>query len=258
MKTKPIVILIITLLVVLGIILFLIWPVGNSIWKSYNELKKSENDIKLVNEKKQVLEALQNNPDLNQVNEIAIKYIPPDPQSGELIIELTAIAAINNVKIEQISMEKQSSQTTTKSQDEAATPTPKGKTAATPASSNSPATTTKELPFQLSISGTYANITAFLRGTETSGRLISIENLTLQSGTTSGAPATAVQAEKLLSGQISGKAYYREQISLEKNLANLQVSRETIDFFLNLKSWGQPINLPQESGFGRSNPFETY
>lgn len=250
MKSKPITIILIAVILVGAICFFLIRPVAVSIWNSWQGLEQSKKDLQTLEEKKQVLEALKNNPELASVGEIAIKYIPEESESGELVVELAAIAGNNNIKVEEISMEKPpESQTKT---EEGTTPTPKSTTTgqASPAATSATGGV-KEVDFSLKLSGTYADLVNFLWGVESSSRLISLKNVAFQMSTTAGETQN-------LSAQIKGVAYYKPDITLASTLANIQVSQETIDKFLNLKTFGSPINLPTESGFGRTNPFEGY
>lgn len=249
MRSKSITIILITLVVVGAICFFLIRPVAVSIWNSWQGLEQARKDLETLEEKKQVLEALKNNPDLASVGEIAIKYIPQESESGELVVELAAIAGNNNIKVEEISMEKVKDQTKT---DEGTTPTPKSST--TSQANQETASTTggaKEVDFSLKLSGTYADLVNFLRGVESSSRLISLKNVAFQMSTTAGETQN-------LSAQIKGVAYYKPDVTLASTLDNIKVSQETIDKFLNLTTFGSPINLPTESGFGRTNPFENY
>lgn len=248
MRSKPITIILITLIFVAAICFFLIRPVATSIWASWKGLQQARNDLVNLAEKKQILEALKNNQDLSNVGEIVLKYIPNESDSGELVVELAAIANNNNLKVEEMSMEKSQE---TKTTEETKTPTPKS----TPLTQASPTTSTtggaKEVDFSLKLSGTYTDLVNFLWGVESSSRLISLKNVAFQMSTTAG-------QEQNLSAQIKGVAYYKPDVTLQSTLDNIKVSQETIEKFLNLKTFGSPINLPTESGFGRTNPFENY
>lgn len=252
MRSKPITIILITLIVVAAICFFLIRPVTTSIWASWKGLQQARSDLTNLAEKKQILEALKNNPDLANVGGIALKYIPQESDSGELVVELAAIANNNNLKVEEMSMEKSQE---TKTSEEVTTPTPKSTTS----TQASPATSTtggaKEVDFSMKLSGSFGDFLNFLRGVESTSRLISLESIALQMNTTT---TGQQQPQAALSAQIKGVAYYKPDVSLEPILANINVSQETIDKFLNLKPFGSPINLPTESGFGRTNPFENY
>ena len=248
MKSKPITILLLTLIIIAGIGFFVIRPVASSIWSSWRSLEQARMDLKNVEEEKKILAALKNNPDLRNVGEIGLKYIPKESASGELIVEMAAIAAANNLKVEEISMEK-SKEETTKTEEE--TNAAKNKATPAPQTSASKKSEIKEVDFALKVSGTYNDLVNFLRGVESSSRLIAIKNLALQMN-------QSVETQGTLSSQIRGMAFYKTDISLAENLQNLQVSTETIEKFFNLKTFGSPINLPTESGFGRTNPFENY
>jgi len=243
MKSKPITILMVTFILVLGICFFLIRPVVVSIWSSYRNFEQSKKDLQNIEEKKEILQALQNNPNLTNVGEIALKYIPQEQDSGDLVVEISAVAAANNLQIDEISMEKNPESTPS--------PEESQKTSPKPQSSPTKKSDINEVNFGLKVSGSYDNLINFLRGLESGSRLISINNLSLQMKPND-------QNKNNLSCQMTGAAFYKNNISLEDNLQNIQVESATIDKFLNLKTFGLPINLPSESGFGRSNPFEGY
>lgn len=249
MKNKPLLIIIITCVVVAGIIMFLIKPVISSVLTSWKDLSQAKENLKTVEEKKQVLESLKTNQDLTKVADIAEKYIPKEENSGQLVIELTAMAQSNNLKIEQTSIEKAKNTATTDNADTTgkATPSPSPNTSATPDA----ASQIKTVDFTEKLNGSYPDFINFLKAVETGSRLILIKNISMQ---------TKIEAGKPMSFNIdiSGSAYYKTKISIEQNLNNIKITEETLTKFLNLKSYGQPINLPGESGFGRPNPFENY
>lgn len=248
MKTKPLIIIIITLLVIAGITVLLIKPVVSSILSSWRDLSKAKANLEIIEEKTQVLEALKNDQNLSRVADIAQKYIPKEEESGQLIIELTAMAQANSLKIEQTSLEKSSEssdeQTTSES---GASPSP------TPNATSSPTPEAKTVEFSMNINGTFPDFMNFLKAIETSSRLIVLNNLSMQTKESSdqSTPVT-------FSAQFVGVAYYKQEDSLSDDLDNIKIAEETMEQFLNLKTYGQPINLPGESGFGRTNPFENY
>lgn len=247
MKNKPItIIIIISLILIVGIIFFLIRPVVTSVWSSWNELNNTKEDLKNVEAKVNVLQDLKNNQDINNVAQIALKYIPNETEAGELVIELTAMAQTNNLKVEETSMEK--SKQTSKPQEETATPSPGG----TPSEDKTGGA--KEVEFSMKLSGTYPDFMSFLRSVETSARLIVIKNLALQMAT----ETVGNEQKSTFATQIAGVAYYKNDLTIENTLDNVKISENTLKKFLNLKTYGIPINLPTESGFGRTNPFEGY
>lgn len=247
MKNQKIIIISVTTLLILGIGFLLIWPVISSIWSSWEEYAKAKNDLKIITEKKQILDELGKNSSIKNVSEIAQNYIPQEPESGQLVIELTAMATANNLKVEETSLEKQKGSSSSNEDTAQTSPTP------APSGSGTTDTTggAKTVDFALKTSGSFNDFLNFLRTIETSSRLITIKNITMQQkiGTDKAVSFTA---------QISGAAYYKKDPSITANNDNLKVSEATLVKFLNLKTYGQPINLPSESGFGRANPFENY
>lgn len=251
MKTKnqSIYILIITFVIIVGIVIFIIGPVASSVWTSWKDLAQSKTNMQKIDEKKQVVESLKNNKDINKVADIAEKYIPTEEASGQLILDLTAMAQANNLQVEQTSIE------TAKT---AATPEPaetntSGKATPTPGTSaptNKPAEA-KTVDFTMKLSGSFPDFLNFLKAVETGSRLILIKNISIQQKTGNDQTIS-------FDIQLSGSAYYKTDVSLEENLDNIKITEETLQTFLNLKTYSQPINLPNESGFGRQNPFENY
>lgn len=251
-KGKPFLILTISFVIIVGIIIFMIRPVVFSVWQSWIKLKEAETEQQTVEEKKQILESLKNNPKISEVSQIAVKYIPQASDTGQLVIELTAIAGSNSLRVEEMNMEK-SKESSASSGDEDSTPAAQGKTPA-PASSSTPQVSkeAKEIEFSMKLSGSFFNFMNFLREIETSSRLISIKTIALQN------KAASTPEEASFYAQIEGAAYSKKEVSLTNTLENIKISETTIEKFLNLKTFGQPINLPTESGFGRGNPFEGY
>jgi len=251
MKRKSLIIIMAATIFLITIIFFLIRPVASSVWSSWRALSQAKKDLINLEEKKQILTALKNNKNLQNVAEIAKNYIPEESQSGDLIIELTAMAQANNLKVEQISLEK--SPDAAKPTDETPAPTTKNQSA--PTATASPAGSSanygaKTVDFSMKLSGSFADFMSFLKTFENSSRLISLKNISMQS--------KLVEKTTVFSVQITGSAYYKSTLSLKNTLENIKISEDTLKKFLNLKTYGQPINLPTESDFGRTNPFEGY
>lgn len=249
MKNRSITILAVTILII-GVISFLfIKPVVSSILSDWRSLEKAKQDLKDVEDKKRAIEDLKKNTNLSNISSIAQKYIPVDSESGSLVIELTAMAGQNNLKVEQTSMEQPKSTEKASSADSTET---QSKTP-TPAASTSNQAKYKEVQFSITLNGTYSDFMNFLRAVDSSSRLISLKLLNLiQEPPKEGTTTPAFKAD------LTGVAFYKPEVSIEKNLENLKISNETTQKFLNLKSYGLQINLPTESGFGRSNPFDGF
>lgn len=250
MKNKPIFIIILTIIIIAGISFFVIRPVVSSIFSSWKDLSSTRLNLQVIKEKTQALEVLKNNQNLDQVADIAKNYIPKETESGQLIIELTAMARTNNLKVEETSLEKSKNPTTPAPTQEG---TPSAKATPTPAISGAPVALpgVETVGFSIKLAGAFADFMNFLKTIETSTRLISMTNISMQINES---------ADKTLSfsTQISGLAYYKKEIDLTPELKNIEIAEATMSQFLNLKTYGQPIDLPIESGFGRTNPFENY
>ncbi|MFA6493086.1 MAG: type 4a pilus biogenesis protein PilO [Patescibacteria group bacterium] len=241
MKNKPLGILIFTFIVVIAIGIFVIKPVVSSILTSWKDYSQAKTNLELIEEKKQVFETLKNNQDnITKVAEIAKQYIPENQDSGQLIIELSATAQANKLIVEQTSIDK------TKEETKAAETTPTPKASSTPAE-----TQLKTVDFTMKLSGSFQNFMNFLKSIETSSRLIVINDISMQNKIESDQAST-------FGVELSGSAYYKDKTNTEPNLENIKLSDDTLNKFLNLKTYGQPIDLPGESGFGRTNPFENY
>lgn len=246
MKSKPVLIFTITFIICFAIGFFLIRPPATSILKSYQDLEKSQNELKQSEEKKKITALLsQNKDEINRVAAIAKKYIPEDSQSGDLILELTAIASNYSLKVEKTSLDK--SQTTSTKADETTDATKKTAQPQPSTSASAAPGSIQNIDFSMSLSGSFVDYLNFLNNVEGSTRLIVIKSMAVQIG-----------QDKPTTFQLVGTAFYKPKVTIADNLDNIKVSQETINTFLNLKSYAQPINLPQESGFGRVNPFEGY
>lgn len=208
----------------------------------YKETQTAQSDLTQVSKKKEILTALADNNQLSNLFDIASKYIPEGNNSSELVIGLSAMATESNLGVDQLNFEN-------------ATPTPKPTPAPAPATSGTTTTTsttdntntgTKDITFSMTVSGTFPNFLNFLKSTETSSRLITFSKMSFS------------QTGKDFIAQLSGTSYWKKGNTLETTLDNIKISKETIDKFQNLKSYGTPIDLPTESGFGRTNPFDAF
>jgi len=230
-------IVIVSLIISVAIGFFLIRPVVFSSWKTYKSDQQAKKDLTETSGLKDTLAKLIKDTQLNNLYTVASSYIPETADSGNLIIELSGAAEQANMKVNGISLD-----TTSQPQAAPEDTTNKTTTPKTP-SSTTTGSSLQEVPFTMKISGTFADFQKFLQNIETSSRLISVTALSL------------AQQNNAFSAQISGKAYWKKGTSLDKTLANIQISQDTINKFQNLKSYGNPINLPVESGFGRIDPF---
>lgn len=248
MKTKPIIIIGVTALIVLGIGFFLIWPTALSVYQGWRDLSSSQENLRLVEEREKAIADLKKNKEqLTNIAAIAEKYIPKSYESSQLVLELTAIAQDNGLVVNQTTMESAKTASASKEEDtSAASPTPE---ASASASASGGSASVQNINFSMKLTGPYPNFLNFLKTVETSSKLTVIKTIALQTNAESG--------NTQLSFQISGASFYKPKTTIESTTANLVVSKATIEMFQNLKSFAQPIN-PAESGYGRSDPFAGY
>lgn len=250
MKNKPIIIIIITIILSIGIAYFLIRPVILSILSSWQNLAQAKANLILVQEKKTVLEEMKNNDDINKVYVISEKYIPIAENAGQLIIDLTAMAQACNLQIKETTLQKTSESTASKPQ-ESDTQTQKP-SSTTPAPAETPKEELQKINFTMQLTGNFPDFLNFLKTVESNTRLITISSISAQSQAASDTQPSSFSA------QINGSAYYKKDVTLEDSIDNIKISSETLQKFLDLKTYGLPIDIPSESGFGRPNPFESY
>lgn len=206
-------------------------------WKIYKEIQTAKSDLDGVAKKKEVLTTLANNNQLGNLYDVAAKYIPENQNSSELVIGLSAMASESKLGVDQLSFDSITAEKTTTDSDKTAT------TKAPDTAGSETNAGTKELTFSMTVSGTFPDFLNFLKNTETSSRLITFTKMSFS------------QSDKAFMAQLSGTAYWKKGNTLETTLDNIKISKGTIDKFQNLKSYGTPINLPTESGFGSTNPF---
>lgn len=232
-----------TSLIVLVFGYFFFYPQITNILKIYNDLGTNQAKLNDINKEKEILNNLSKNNQLQSLFDIASKYIPEEQKSGELVIELTAIAKQSNMKVEQISLDSAKTATgATPSSDTTQTDTSKTNTT----TSTTPTTNTNEatnVDYAIKISGSFSDLIKVLQSIESSSRLITISKIQL------------TQTTDVITAQIDGSAYYKKGVSVTNNVKNVEITKKTIDMFQNLKTYGSPIDLPTESGFGRENPF---
>lgn len=254
-RSQKFIILGITFIIMAILGVFLIWPVFSSIWSSWKTLNQTKTDLKVMEEKKQILAQLEEKT-VTSVADIAEKYIPKESESGQLVIELAAMAQANNLKVEQTSLEKsKTSKTSEETTSEKATPTPSAAPTVSPSGGGSKFSfpnDVKTVDFSMTVNGNFSDFLNFLKTIETSSRLIALKNLTLQQKANSDKTTS-------FTAQITGVAFYKKDLTIDKDkIESLKIPDEAFQKFLNLKTYGQPIDLPTESGFGRNNPFEGY
>lgn len=238
-------IFVITTVVIVAIIsFFFIRPQITGSWKIHKDTEAAKQELDDISKRKETLTKLQQNGDLASIYKIASQYIPEEADSGTLVIELSAIASSSNMKVEQVSLETKDSSSSSKD-DGTSSETSDKKTSTTTTNSDSkPAF--QEIPFTMKMSGTFTDFQKFLQNVEASSRLMAINAMTL------------TQQEGVLTAELEGKTYWKKGTSIEKTLSNVKISQDTIDMFKNLKTYGTPINLPTESGFGRADPFANF
>lgn len=231
-------------LIFIAIGFFFSRPNVTSAWQTYTQIQTAKNDLDAAAKKKEILTTLSKNNQLSNLYDIATKYIPESGDSSGLVIALSAMAGESNLKVDQLTFEtappaggaKADTTDTTKTETPAATSTN---------TSDKSATTTgvQEIKFNMTVSGTFPDFLNFLKSVESSSRLITFSKMSFS------------QSDTTFQAQLSGTAYYKKGNSLETTLENIKISQDTINKFQNLKSYGTPINLPTESGFGRTDPF---
>lgn len=235
-----------TLIIILAVSFFIASPLAKSCYKAYKDKKQAKQELIDAGKKKDFLTSMSKSDKLTSIFNIASSYIPETQNSSDLVIGLTAIASGSNLSVQQLSMENSTSSTQSKT---ATQDTDSSKPATTPAPTTTPAKDAdkaSEVKFTIKLAGSFPDFENFLKGIETGSRLITITAMVL------------AQGQDSFTAQLTGKAYYKKGTVLEKTLANIEIPQETIDRFLSLKTYGTPINLPTESGFGRTDPFAEY
>lgn len=226
---------------------FISRPNVTGAWKTYKETQSAKSELDKVSKKKDALATLSKNTQLSNIYDIAQKYIPEGQDSSGLVIALSALATGSKLGVDSLTFNTAATPAAA-AQSSADTSTTDKSTATATAPSGTAATTTtggsiKEVTFDMTISGTFPDFLSFLKNTETSSRLITFTKMSFS------------QSDKSFIAQLSGTSYWKQGGSLESTLENIKITQSTIDKFQNLKSYGTPINLPTENGFGNSNPF---
>lgn len=242
---SSIIIIFITVLIILAIGYFYLNPSLKLAWQNYQEIKKSQDTLNEISQKKAILEKFSKNKQLTEAYNIASSYIPEQEDSGDLVIGLSEIAKQSNLKVEQISFDKQAiakSNTASSSNDTTNSNAPNA-----PATEPNDKTEAKEVEFAMKVSGTFGDFLSFIQNLEKSNRLVTINSMDLTQA-----------SDKGFSASLQGKAYYLKTTDLDTSLTAIDISQDIITKFKNLKTFGQPINLQTESGFGRPDPFSTY
>jgi len=220
MTRKSQIFIAVTALICLGFGFFFSKPKIANAWQTYREIQNTKKDLSQTAQKKEVLSALSKDNLLNNLYDIAAKYIPSDQNSSELVMSLSALAGQSNLSVDQLTF------------DDAAS-----------ADTKTTETSMKESTFSMTVSGTFSDFLNFLKNAETSSRLITFDNMNFSA------------SNSVFTAQFSGTAYWKTANALTATLENIKVSPDTINKFQNLKSYSTPTNVNVESGFGRTDPF---
>ena len=220
---------------------FYIRPAVFSALDTYRETAKAQKELSDISKKKEILSKITQNDQLKNLYQTAASYIPEDANSSGLVLELTAMAAQNNLQVQQISTETNKTAATSSTEE---TKNQTTTTTATPSAAQAPEES-QLVDFSFKVSGSFSDFLNFLKSVETSSRLMIIPKMSL------------VQGDQSFTAEMTVEVYWKKGVSLEKTLANINVSNDTIQKFQNLKTYGTPINLTTEAGFGRQNPFES-
>lgn len=213
-------------------------------WKTYKETQSAKSELDKVSKKKDALATLSKNTQLSNTYDIAQKYIPENQDSSGLVIALSALATGSKLGVDALTFNTVTTPAVaadTSANNSAAA----ASTTTTPSGTATTATggSIKEVTFDMTISGAFPDFLNFLKNTETSSRFITFTKMSFS------------QSDKSFIAQLSGTSYWKQGSALESTLENIKITQNTIDKFQNLKSYGTPINLPTENGFGNSNPF---
>lgn len=229
-----------TLLLCAAIGFFVLYPGIKQDLKTLADTKQAQVELQTAAQMKKALSDLSTNIDLAKLGDIAVNYIPTEAKSSDLILEMTAIATKASVGINQLALTpdttlpKASSTADSTSADATTTTT-------TPAA---PAKIANEIGFQITLSGTFDGFLQFLRLTETSARLITIQSIAMTQGTDK------------FTAQVSGKSYYKKDFVQDSSLAGITIAPETIAKLQNLRTFAASVDTQNEAGFGRINPFD--
>lgn len=226
----------------LGIGFFWTRPAIISDLQAYNQSNKADDDLTQTNRKKELLIQLKDNKQLKALDEIAGKYIPEEADSSELVLELTAMAEQSKLSVDSFSLENQKTPAPAAAED----PLAKNETK-NPAGGTGPSGA-QTIGFTIAVSGSFQDFMNFLKSSESSSRLLSINELKLSQ--------TTSKDTLKFTAELGGEAYFKKGVSLTSDLDNIQISTATVAKFLNLKAYSAPLNLPTEAGFGRVNPFD--
>lgn len=237
----------VTILIVFAISYFYLNPHLNSAWQNYKEIKKSQETLKEISQKKEILVKFSKNSQVGDAYTIASNYIPEEEKSGDLVIGLSEMAKQSNLKVEQISFDKVAQSASSSANKSTDTNANANANTNTNSSTESKDSKVSEIDFSMKVSGTFADFILFINNLEKSSRLATINSMDLTQST-----------DKGFGAELEGKAYYQKTTDLDTGLTAINISQEIINKFKNLKSYGQPINLQTESGFGRPDPFSAY
>ncbi len=234
---------------------FYFFPSAKSSWQTYRKYKDAKKELLDTSKKIEILNNLSQGDRLTTVYNIASGYIPQDQASGDLVIELTAIAAQSNLKVNQFSLDTAKTSSSSSSSSNSPDSSDTSKSSTSTSSDSSSSTTQKadsnltgatEMKFSITLTGGFSDFQGFLKGVETGSRLISFTTIALSGDKDS------------FKAQLSGKAYWKKAAKIDPTLANVDIPEKTINKFLGLKTYGNKIDLPTESGFGREDPFAGY
>lgn len=237
-----------TILVLAFISFFLGIPAIKKINRTFGEINQKKQEITKAQEKLTALRELKTKEqNLNELSSLAQNYIPQSKREGDFIIDLEKIAQDSQVIINSTtvveSAEKKAQNKTTQEEDTTAKKTTKEqKTAATTAEQKT--TAVAQTKITANLTSNFRSLLNLLFNLERGRRLSSFESLTINR-----------DEEGILSSKIEGAIYHKAKVTTQPTLENIKISPEVENKLKNLGQFGEYINLQNEGGFGRDDPF---
>ena len=191
-KYKKLIYIVIAIIVVAVLIYFVFIPQIESsfvLWVK-NTVKKEE--VKILEQKKANINSLkQEEKQTEELSNALSSMLPDKKEAGEFIIEIEALAISTNVTFVDVkfSEEKKTPSSSSSSSEDT-----------TASKSTVKGTSTekfKEMTFEMSVKGSYADVINFLKGLEKINRAITIEKCDLS------------ETKGVIQANIKGKAYYK-------------------------------------------------
>lgn len=247
-----------TIAIAIGLIYFAILPTITNISTAKTDKIAFQDEEQSTSKQLTFLEKIHSNEtEINQYSLTAENLIPPEPNIQSLILDIEAFMKTLPLKNSTFEIADLISTTDT--------PQPGAKKPSSTSNTLLASLTTHQ--FTISGNTKYSNIFSIISKIQNLSRLAEITTINLSSGGSTAAPSStssstsvSTNSKNELSVQIIGNFFSKSSSNPSGNIKTFDstILGKAALYLHTRVIYGPPIKIEDESGFGRSNPFQAY